>query len=100
MEEVKLVEVEEVEEWEVEKISNKRKVRGVVKYLVRWKGFMAEYNSWEKEKDLENIKEVVAKFKGRMNAEVRRQEKLDVAEERDFRREKLLGKYTAKMLYR
>ena len=97
---MKLVEVEEVEEWEVEKISNKRKVRGVVKYLVRWKGFMAEYNSWEKEKDLENIKEVVAKFKGRMNAEVRRQEKLDVAEERDFRREKLLGKYTAKMLYR
>jgi len=33
-EEVKLVEVEEVKEWEVEKILNKRKVRRVVKYLV------------------------------------------------------------------
>jgi len=32
---VKLVEVKGVEEWEVEKILNKRKVRGVVKYLVR-----------------------------------------------------------------
>ena len=34
-----------------------------------------------------------------MNVEIRRQEKLDMAEEKDFRREKLLGKFTAKMLY-
>jgi len=32
--EVKPVEVEEIKEWKVEKILNKRKVRGVVKYLV------------------------------------------------------------------
>jgi len=32
--EVKPVEVEEVEKWEVERILNKRKVKGVVKYLV------------------------------------------------------------------
>jgi len=31
----KLIEVKEVEEWEVEKILNKRKIRGVEKYLVR-----------------------------------------------------------------
>jgi len=37
--EVKPIEVEEVEEWEVEKILNKRKIRGVEKYLVCWKGF-------------------------------------------------------------
>jgi len=30
----KVEEVKEVKEWEVEKILNKRKVRGVVKYLV------------------------------------------------------------------
>ena len=30
----KLVEVEKVKEWEVEKILNKRKIRGVEKYLV------------------------------------------------------------------
>jgi len=34
-----------------------------------------------------------------MNVEVRRQEKLDMAEERDFRRGELSGKFTAKMLY-
>jgi len=40
------------------------------------------------------------KHKGRMNMEVRRQEKLDIVEEKDFRRRKLPGKYTVKMLYR
>ena len=34
-----------------------------------------------------------------MNVEVRRQEKLDMAEERDFRREELLEKFMAKILY-
>ena len=38
----KPVEVEGVEEWEMEKILNKRKMRGVEKYLIRWKGFTAE----------------------------------------------------------
>jgi len=33
-EEGKPVEIEEVEEWKVEKILNKRKIRGVEKYLV------------------------------------------------------------------
>ena len=33
-EEGKLVEVEGIEEWEVEKILNKKKIRGVEKYLV------------------------------------------------------------------
>ena len=35
-----------------------------------------------------------------MNAEVRQQKKLDIAEERDFRRRELPEKYMAKMLYR
>ena len=39
-------------------------------------------------------------FEGRVEAEIRRQEKLDRAEERDFRRGKLPRKFTAKMLYR
>ena len=39
-------------------------------------------------------------FEGRMNAKVRKQEKLDMIEEKDFRRGELLGKYTVKILYR
>jgi len=34
-----------------------------------------------------------------MNVEVRRQEKIDMAEERDFRRGELLEKFTVRMLY-
>jgi len=48
---------------------------------------------------LENAKEIVAKFKRRVNAEIRRQEKLDMVEERDFRRGELPGKYTVKILF-
>jgi len=49
---------------------------------------------------LENVKEVVAEFKERLNTEVRRQEKLNMIEKRNFRRGELLGKYIVKMLYR
>ena len=42
---------------------------------------------------------MLEEFEGRMNVEIRRQEKLDMAEERDFRRGELPGKFTAKMLY-
>jgi len=34
-EERKPIEVKKIEEWEVKKILNKRKIRGVEKYLVR-----------------------------------------------------------------
>jgi len=99
-EEGKPIEIEGVKEWEIEKILNKRKIRGVDKYLVQWKGFMAEHDTWEREEDLGNAREVLEEFEGRMNTEVRRQEKLDMAEEKDFRRGELPGKFMAKMLYR
>jgi len=79
---------------------NKRKIRGVEKYLVRWKEFTAEGNTWERKKDLKNAGEALKEFEGRLNTEVRRQEKIDMVEERDFRRGELLGKFMAKMLYR
>jgi len=51
-EEGKLVEVKGVEEWEVEKILNKKKMRRVEKYLIRWKGFIAEEDTWERREKL------------------------------------------------
>ena len=99
MEEVKLVEIDRAEEWEVEKKLNKRKIRGVVKYLVQQKGFTTESNIWEKKENLKNTKEVVVKFEERLSAEVRRQEKLELVEEQDFKRGKLPEIYIAKILY-
>ena len=48
---------------------------------------------------MKNTEEALKEFEGRMSVEVRRQEKIDMAEERDFRREELPGKFIAKMLY-
>ena len=58
-----------------------------------------EHDSWEREKNLENAKELVVEFKRRINVEVKRRKKLDIVKKRNFRREKLLGKYIVKMLY-
>jgi len=80
----KPIEIEEVEEWKIEKILNKRKIRGVDKYLVRWKRFMAEHDTWKRKEDLGNAREVLEEFEGKMNAEVRRQEKLDMEEEKCY----------------
>jgi len=44
-EEAKPIEVKGVEEWKVEKILNKRKIREVEKYLVCWKGFTVEHDT-------------------------------------------------------
>ena len=58
-----------------------------------------EQNAWEKRENLENAKKALKKFKGQMNAEVRRQERIEMVEEREFRRRELPGRYTAKLLY-
>jgi len=62
------------EEWEVEKIMNKRKVRGKEKYLVQWKGCMAEEDIWESRENLRNAMELVEEFK----KEYRREEEEEV----------------------
>ena len=62
------------EEWEVERILNKRKIRGKNKFLVQWKGFTVEGDTWESSKNLENAGELLKEFEeeyDRNNREVR-----------------------------
>ena len=96
-EEGKLIKVKGVEEWEVEKILNKKKIRGVVKYLIQWKGFTAEGNTWERRENLKNAEELIEEFE-QGGVEVRRQEE-KVEEGEEYKRMELPGKYTAKLLY-
>jgi len=60
------------EEFEVEKILNKRTIRGKKKFLVRWKGYMAEEDTWENRENLENAKELVEEFKREYGEEVKK----------------------------
>jgi len=90
--------IEGEEEWEVERILNKRKVRGKDKYLVRWKGFTAESDTWEERENLENAREAVEEFEKeywRDMEDMARQEH----EEGTFQRRELPGRFMAKRLY-
>jgi len=63
--------IEEEEEFKVEKILNKRTVRGKEKFLVRWKGYTVEEDIWESRKNLKNIKELVKEFEREYRKEVK-----------------------------
>ena len=55
----------------MEKILNKRTVREKEKFLVRWKGYTAEEDTWENRENLENAKELVEEFKREHREEVK-----------------------------
>jgi len=67
---LKLVIIKGEEEFKVEKIINKRTVRGKEKFLVRWKGYMVEKDTWENRENLENTKELVEEFERTYREEV------------------------------
>ena len=55
--------IKEEEEWEVERILNKWQIQEKDKYLVQWKGFIAESDTWKGRENLENTKETVKEYK-------------------------------------
>jgi len=44
-------------------IEQEKEIRGVEKYLIRWKGFMAEGDTWERKENLKNVEELIEEFK-------------------------------------
>ena len=69
--------IEGVEEFEMKKILNKRIVKGKKKFLVRWRRYTAEKDTWESRENLENTKELVEEFErqyGEEAKELRQQE--------------------------
>ena len=92
--------IEGKEEWEVEKIMNKRWVRERDKYLVRWKGCTAEEDTWKSRENLKNASDLVEEFKKEYGREEEEEIRWQEREEKKnvFNRE-LPGKYTAKLLY-
>jgi len=91
--------IKEEEKWEVERILNKQRVRGKNKYLVYWKEFTAESNTWKGRENLENTKEVIKEFEKeyqRDMEDVARQER----KEGTLRRGELLGRFIARKLFR
>ena len=100
------VEVAGEKEYEVEEILDRQERRRKTKYLVKWKGYTVEENTWEGLENLKNAMGKVEEFeKGRFVEEIRRirmkkgkEMKLN-PEAEEFRREELLGRFTVKLLY-
>jgi len=100
------IEVAGEKEYEVEEILDRQERRGKTKYLVKWKGYTAEENTWEGLENLKNAMEKIEEFeKGRFEEEIWRirmkkgkEMKLN-PEAEEFRRGELPGRYTAKLLY-
>jgi len=66
--------IEGEEEFKIEKILNKKKIRGRDKFLVYWKGYMAEADTWEDRENLKNAGKLVEEFEreyGKEDKEVR-----------------------------
>ena len=93
-------------EYEVEEILDRQERRGKMKYLVKWKEYMAKGNIWEGLENLKNVIKKVEEFeKGRFEEEIQRirmkkekEMKLN-PEAEEFKREKLSERYMAKLLY-
>jgi len=97
---LKLVIIEGEEEFKVKKILNKRVVREKKKFLVRWKRYIAEEDTWESRENLENAKELVNEFERKYGKEV---EKLKQQEQEKKGKEfswELSREFTVKLLYR
>ena len=65
------VEVDSEKEYEVEEILDRQERIGKTKYLVKWKGYTVEENTWEGLENLKNAMEKVEEFKkGRFEEEI------------------------------
>ena len=104
------IEVVSEKEYEVEKILDRRERRGKPKYLVRWKGYTAEENTWQGLENLKNAMNLVEEFEKEIREEKGqwvekrkgKQKAVEVElnpEVEEFKRNKLLGKYIARTLF-
>ncbi|KAF4332523.1 gag polymerase env poly [Fusarium beomiforme] len=60
---------EDNQEWEVESISDQRRIEGSMHYLVKWKGWPHEYDQWVNEEDMGNAPNPIRAFLKRKEAQ-------------------------------
>ena len=105
-----IVKIDRKKEYEVEKILNKRDMRGKLKYLVRWKEYTVEEDIWEELENLGNTIDLVEEFKKIREKKIRKvqirkekkkkKENILNPETEMFKKSELLEKYTVKILFR
>jgi len=59
---VKSVNSDEEDEWEIEKLIDRRRKRNRLEYLVRWKGWSSEYDEWKTVDQLKNARRMMRDY--------------------------------------
>jgi hypothetical protein len=57
-----LPDLEDEEEWEIEEVKDKAKIKGQLHYLVKWKGWPTEYNQWVADEDMGNARHAIQSY--------------------------------------
>ena len=73
--------VEEPDEWEVEEIRDSGRFDGIKHYLVKWRGWPSEYNTWEPDHHLEHAPDMVKKWERSKRTAKRKAGELDSEDE-------------------
>ena len=93
---LQLVVIDEKEAYEIEKILNRRKVQGRNKFLVWWKGYIVEADTWEGQENLENAKELIEEFERKYGEETKEIKWQELKEEEEKFSWELPREFTAK----
>ena len=88
--------MDEKEAYEIEKILNRRKVQGRNKFLVWWKGYIVETDTWEGQENLENAKELIEEFERKYGEETKEIKWQELKEEEEKFSWELPREFTAK----
>ena len=94
----KLVIIREKKEFEIEKILNKRVVRGKENFLVWWKRYTMEGNTWESRENLKNTKKLVKEFERKYREETKEVKWQKENDNKKMFSRKLLERFIAKIL--
>jgi len=80
---------------------NKRWIQGKDKYLVQWKGYTAEEDTWESKENLKNASELVEEFEKEYGKEKEEKEARwqKTEENKKVFNRAMPEKYMAKLLY-
>ena len=82
----------------MEKILNKRTVREKKKFLVRWKEYTVEDDTWKGRENLENVKKLLKEFEREYREETKELRQQELEEKKEYSWE-LPCKFMTKLLY-
>ncbi len=61
--------IDDEQEWEVEKILQKRKRKRILYYKIQWKEYFMKYNQWISSEDMKDVSKLIKAFKTRLKHE-------------------------------